>query len=364
MADVAEPGELIFAAGPDGQEELRRLTGGAQPFVVSRRAARRLLVDLPRIGRATAAAAVLATYTAPATRRPCVLAVHDVASWHPGAGEWLPLATRVRIRATVGASCRLATTVLALTEAARRDIIEHLGLVPEKVVVASAAVDAELADLLASTPRRPRAGELTLLAVGAVLPRKNLLVLGEAVRSLRDAGMPARLRVVGPVPEAGVAIASSLRRILGDALELTGYVSRPQLAVEYRSADVLCFPSVLEGFGIPVLEAMAAGTPVVVSDATSLPEVTSGAALVCPANDPAAWRDALVRLAEGPRLREQLVARGRRRVEDFSWSRTAATVLECLRGAGAGAGRIPTGSADNVGPQGALQESTPGERAR
>ncbi len=332
MADVAGPDELVYAVTEAGGAELRRLTV-VPSHIVSGRSAHRLMVGLPRIARQVGSHALFATYTVPPAVRPSVVIVHDVASWHPRAKEWLPLATRLRTRATVGPSTRLASRVLVLTESARSEVVERLHVPPDKVVVASAATDAELGALLSTTPRRASPEAFTVLAVGAVLPRKNLVVLAEAVRAVRDSGVSARLRVVGPVPARGRIVASRLQELLGSSVEMAGYVTTAELAVEYRSADVFCFPSLLEGFGMPILEAMAAGTPVVVSDASSLPEVAGGAALVCAADDPAAWREALLRLVREDGLGDGLRRRGDQRVSAFSWRRTAGVVMDSLRAA-------------------------------
>ena len=332
MGDVAGPDELVYAVTEAGRAELRRLTA-APSHVVSSRSAHRLAVGLPRIARQVGSDALFATYTVPPAVRPSVVIVHDVSSWHPRAKEWLPLATRLRTRATVGLSSRLASRVLVLTESARSEVVERLRIPPDDVVVASAATDADLKALLADTPRRISPDAFTVLAVGAVLPRKNLVVLAEAIGAVRDAGVPARLRVVGPVSAPGRGVAARLRELLGSAVDMLGYVTTAQLAVEYRSADVFCFPSLLEGFGMPILEAMAAGTPVVVSDAGSLPEVAGGAALVCAADDPTAWREALLRLVREDGLADGLRRLGDHRVPDFSWRRTAGVVMDSLRAA-------------------------------
>lgn len=332
MAGVADPGEVEYAVTAVGQSELRRLTD-APSHVVSSHSSHRLLFGLPAVARRVQVDAVFATYTAPPTVRPSVVVIHDVSPWHPQAQDWLPLATRLQMRVTVGASARLSRRVLVLTEEARRDVLDRLRLPPARVAIASAAVDSELAALLASRVEPPPADGLTVLVVGAVVPRKNLLVLAEAVRSVREVGVPVRLRVVGPVPTSGRTVAAGLQRLLGPAVELVGYVSTAELATEYRAADVFCFPSLFEGFGMPILEAMAAGTPVVISDTSSLREVAGDAALVCGARDAGAWREALLRLAVDQDLRHRLGRVGRQRVTAFSWRRTAEVVLEALRAA-------------------------------
>jgi glycosyltransferase involved in cell wall biosynthesis len=154
---------------------------------------------------------------------------------------------------------------------------------------------------------------------------------------LRDRGSDVVLRVVGAVHRTGAADAKEASRLLGDAVSFTGYVSPERLARELRTAHVLAFPSLFEGFGIPVLEAMVAGLPVAVSDRTSLPEVVADAGLICPASDAFAWAESLAE-AMGSRASE-LAASGRRRQADFNWARTATIVSSVLESV---AGRSPS----------------------
>jgi glycosyltransferase involved in cell wall biosynthesis len=154
-------------------------------------------------------------------------------------------------------------------------------------------------------------------------------MLADAVRLLRERGQDVVLRVVGSVPAAGAPAARAMYAELGDALETTGYVTQEQLAVEYRSAHVLAFPSLFEGFGIPVLEAMTAALPVVVSDRTSLPEVAGGAGIVAPAEDAEAWAAALAD-ALTPATRAALVSAGNDREGAFDWQTSAVGVSRIL----------------------------------
>jgi glycosyltransferase involved in cell wall biosynthesis len=163
-----------------------------------------------------------------------------------------------------------------------------------------------------------------------VLPRKNLPVVARAVRLMRDRGEDVVLRVVGTVHPTGRRDEAVARSELGEHVTFTGYVSRETLACELRSAHVLAFPSLFEGFGIPALEAMAARLPVVVSDRTSLPEVVGAAGLVVPAEDPDAWAAALTRPLQ-PATSADLVAAGTLREAEFRWDRSAAGVAAVLR---------------------------------
>jgi alpha-1,3-rhamnosyl/mannosyltransferase len=166
--------------------------------------------------------------------------------------------------------------------------------------------------------------------VGNVLPRKNLPVVARALRILRDRGEDVALRIVGTVHSTSQPEVARAHRLLGDGImTLTGYATPTELARELRSAHVLAFPSLFEGFGIPVLEAMAAGLPVVVSDRTSLPEVAGTAGLVVPAEDPDAWADALssAMLAD---VTSRLRAAGFGRESGFTWDRAALAVSQAL----------------------------------
>ena len=317
----------IAVTGEAPPEDLARLPA-RERVPVSTSSVRRLGVDLPRALRRLETPAVLVQYTAPLTRVPTVVAVHDLSFEDPRAVEWLPRATRLRYRATIWASVRRAAHVLALSEATRSDLVRVYRLDPARVSVAPAAVDPMFAQQLGAWPE-DRNGPLTVLSVGNVLPRKNLVVAAKAVRLLRDRGVDVRLHVVGIVPPEGRAIATEMATLLGDHVEIAGYASRVELARLYRTAHVLAFPSLFEGFGIPVLEAMTAGLPVVVSDRTSLPEVVGDAGLVVPAEDPSAWAEALERAVTNPEstgIRRRGQARGRA----FDWARSAEIVGDVL----------------------------------
>jgi glycosyltransferase involved in cell wall biosynthesis len=300
---------------------------------VSGSSARRLALDLPAAMRRLGTPAVLVQYTVPVSRVPAVVAVHDLSFEDPRAAEWLPLSTRLRYRATIRASVRRAAHVLAISAYTRDDLISRYGVEPDRVTVVPAAVDPRFARLLADTAEN-RHGPPTVLMVGNVLPRKNLPVVARAVRMMRDRGSDAVLRVIGTVHATGRRDAEEAYRLLGDAVYMSGHTSREQLARELKTAHVLAFPSLFEGFGIPALEAMAAGLPVVVSDRTSLPEVVGAEGLVVPAEDAGAWATAL----EGalrPAEAANLIRAGMDREKSFDWLDSAGivrTVLESVTG--------------------------------
>jgi glycosyltransferase involved in cell wall biosynthesis len=168
-----------------------------------------------------------------------------------------------------------------------------------------------------------------ILALGGVDPRKNTPRVIEAFAGLRShSGAPLELVIVG-MPQKGRTLAGSLSK-LGPEQRVTfaGFVSDETLVALYNAAEALLYPSIYEGFGLPVLEAMACGTPVVCSRAGSLPEVAGDAALYV---DP--WSEcditrALLELSTHEPLRELLARRGLRQARKFSWSRSAKQTLE------------------------------------
>ena len=264
----------------------------------------RMLVTLPRLLRNVGAALVHTQYAIPAGRScPAVVTIHDLSfERHP---ELMPLKDRIVFRSVVPRAARRAKRVLTVSERTKRDLVELYGLAPEKVVVTPNGVDP------AFSPSNNPLQRSYVLAVGAVQPRKNQLAAAEAAAAV---GLP--LIVVGPARDE--ALAGQLR---ARGADLRGYVSQEELVELYRGAACLVQPSRYEGFGLPVLEAMACGTPVVVVDEPALREVAGEAAVIVPERC----------LAEGIRRAlaepERLCAAGLRRVQAFSWSAAAETTL-------------------------------------
>lgn len=329
LFELDGPGAYDIAVTPAAPPEDLSLLPARERVLVSGSSTRRLAVDLPRSMRRLRTSAVLVQYTVPVSRVPAVVMVHDVSFEDSRAAEWLPRATRLRYRTTVRASVRRAAHVLTVSEYSKADIVRVYGVDPAHVTVAPNAVDPRLVALLEATPA-DRGGRPTVLMVGNVLPRKNLKVVARAVRLMRDRGSDVVLRVVGTVHPTGRGDADLARQLLGDAVTVAGYVSTADLAAELSRAHVLAFPSLFEGFGIPALEAMAAGVPVVVSDRTSLPEVVGDAGRLVPAEDPEAWADALQRALE-PAESARLVVAGERRVTQLTWAASAGLVSGALR---------------------------------
>lgn len=226
-----------------------------------------------------------------------------------------------------------ADVVLADSEATRRDILRLLDVPPEKAVAAPLAVAKGLRPLDRDAARRIVRDRHGLdgpyvLFVSTLEPRKNVTGLLRAFARLRG-GIPHRLALVGatgwnaePIVEAIAALGIS------DRVVRLGYAPDDDLNALYSAADVFVFPSYYEGFGLPVLEAMSCGCPVVTSNRSSLPEVVGEAGALCDPDDHAAIADAVLRLIEDETARERAVARGLAQAATFSWSACAARTRE------------------------------------
>ena len=220
-------------------------------------------------------------------------------------------------RALLPRIARRARLVIVPSEHVRAELVDLLGLDAGRVRAIPPGVDAAFADPPDPAPLLRRLGleRPYVLAVGTDSPRKNLGLLDRLAPGLEAAGLQ-------------VAIAGSGRSYLPSsapgAARRLGYVPDADMPGLYAGAAVLAMPSFYEGFGLPCVEAMAAGTPVVAADRAALPEACGGAALLVDPDDPDAFAAALVEAA-GPR-REQLTEAGRARAATLSWERTAEQV--------------------------------------
>ena len=240
---------------------------------------------------------------------PCVVTVHDLS--FARAPELMGWKDRVVFRRVVPRAVRRAARVITVSERSRHDLVELYGVPGERIVVTPNGVDPAF--------RPPHEGELGnrdyVLSVGAIQRRKNQLAALEAARSV---GLP--LRIAGPAKDASLA-----EELARGGARLEGYVDVDRLAELYRGAACLVQSSRYEGFGLPVLEAMACGTPVVAVPEAALQEVAGDAAVLVPET----------RRAEGIRRaleeRELLVAAGLERARAFSWRAAAERTLAAYR---------------------------------
>jgi glycosyltransferase involved in cell wall biosynthesis len=252
---------------------------------------------------------------------PAVITVHDLAiyrnpAWFPGRQ---PLSTRL----VVPRSVLRADVVIAVSENTARDVVDIFGVDRGRIEVVPHGVSPRMrtmsAEDLAQWRARLNLPERFILFVGTVEPRKNLPTLLEAWATMRDR---PDLVVVGSWGWLYEPIKEMMSR-LGPRLHHLDSVDPADLPAIYNLARILAHPAWYEGFGFPPLEAMACGTPVVVSDRSSLPEVVGDAAIVVPADQPQAWRKELERVLGDTQLAADLRHRGILRAAEFSWARAA-----------------------------------------
>lgn len=216
-----------------------------------------------------------------------------------------------------------AAGLIAISENTRQDAIRMLGLAPEKITTIYPGIAEEYFDAKPARRDRPY-----VLYVGTIEPRKNLDALLDAWRLLNpDLRGEFDLVVAGP---SGWAPPQTIARVCAETKYL-GYVPEADLPGLTAGATAFVYPSLYEGFGFPPVQAMAAGTPVLTSNNSCLPEVVGDAALLADAQSPAEIAAGLARLLESETLRARLSERGRRRAERFRWENCAAQSLEFLR---------------------------------
>ncbi|WP_165360661.1 glycosyltransferase family 1 protein [Candidatus Chloroploca sp. Khr17] len=237
---------------------------------------------------------------------------------------WLPLVAR-----------RL-DTIITDSQQSRSDLIRYLALKPERVKIIPMAAAPHYRPvsrtIVEQTLARLGIRAPYLLFVGSLEVRKNLTRLFEAYARLRTWSRQWTLVVVGARKLRQSPLSATVRRLgLEPNIHVTGYVAEEDLPALYSGADLFVFPSLYEGFGLPPLEAMACGTPVVTSNVSSLPEVVGDAALTVDPYDVTALARAMERALTDATLRTDLRAKGLARAAQFTWERTARETLEVYR---------------------------------
>jgi glycosyltransferase involved in cell wall biosynthesis len=284
------------------------------------------LTSLPRAARRLGVDVLHVQYNGPRVRDPAlVTTVHDVSfRLFP---EWFSLKDRLVLDLGLRSTLSVAQRVFAVSECAREDIAEVYGIDEQQISVTYNALppgfETPASGDVESVLERHGVTRPYVVFVGVQQPRKNL---PRAIRAFSAAkaerGLSHRLVLVG---KRGWQ-ASETERAIEDAgghVQSVGYVPDADLPALYAGADLLLFPSLYEGFGIPVLEAFACGTPVVTSDVSALPEVAGGAAVLIDPRDEDAIADGVLRVVGDAALGEELVRRGRARVRQFDWLETA-----------------------------------------
>ena len=277
---------------------------------------------------------------------PAAVFVHDLAfKLRPAEVPWQQ---RLYMGAVLGRSLRNAAAVLVPSEATRRDLLACYPITGLKSRVH--VVPEGVSPQAPPSPLPPRLEPGFILAVGTVEPRKNYPRLLAAYRHLRRESVPLLLGDRPGVPELviagrpGWAYGDTLERIKAErGVRYLGHVDDATLSALYRSAAILAFPSLYEGFGLPLLEAMAQGLPAVVGNAGALPELADGAAILVDPEDVLSIAAGLERLLADTSLRDKLGAAGRLRAAEFTWERAASTTRGVLRRIALSGASVPAG---------------------
>ncbi|HOG48383.1 MAG TPA: glycosyltransferase family 1 protein [Anaerolineae bacterium] len=262
-----------------------------------------------------------------------VVTLHDIGyRFFPRQHTWR---SRLYLDASTRFSCRAARRIIADSLATARDLEREYGVPRERVTIVYPGLD----------PAIVRAGEAAqqavreryhlpgsfVLYVGTIQPRKNLVRLVEAFGRLPASLASVDLVIAGQTGWlAGDIFGAVRRQDLEGRVHFPGYIAQEDLPALLSAAECFVMPSLYEGFGLPVLEAMACGTPVICSDGGSLPEVAGDAALLFPAGDVAALAQRLARLLDDAALQRDLAARGLAWCRRFSWQSTAQGILDVL----------------------------------
>jgi glycosyltransferase involved in cell wall biosynthesis len=263
-------------------------------------------------------------------RLPTVLTIHDltVLRFPELFRPWF----RHYARVVLPRAARAADAIIAVSQASKADIVATLTIPEQRVVVVPNGVDGCFRPVPAESERtldvRRRYGlpRDFVLTVGSVEPRKNLPRLLKAVAQLRARPDTADIALVHAGPDGWLAgdVSRTIRALdLSPAVRFLGYVPREELGALYGAARLCAYPSLYEGFGLPVAEAMACGCPVVTSNVSSLPEVAGDAALLVDPSSVDEIAAGIAALWTDPTRRHELSAKGRARASCFTWERTA-----------------------------------------
>ena len=267
---------------------------------------------------------------------PAVVTIHDMSlRLYP---RYHPPRRVILNRPLVDLAARRADAIIAPSESAKRDIVRFYKLDPGRVHVvyeAAAPSFTRVTDHAALERVRARygLGERIILYVGTIEPRKNLPTLIDAFAARRRSGeLTHQLVCVGPYGWLSRGIEAQIARSqVADAITFTGYVPFGDLPALYSLAEMFVYPSMYEGFGLPVVEAMACGVPVITGRTAALSEIGGGAIVEVDRLEPDALGRAMVDLAGSRARREELSGRGLIRAESFSWQRAARESLEIYR---------------------------------
>ncbi len=266
--------------------------------------------------------------------KPMVVTVYDLSFLR--FPERLSPRRRLYLRTMTALTCARARRILAISQSTADDLVNLLAVSAEKIDVTPLGYDQTVFRPLPSADieqfrQRQQLPERFWLYVGTLEPRKNLLMLLRAYQQL-PAGERLPLVLGGGIGWRGEQVLAAIERMeLGDTVKHIGFIPPADLPLWYNCAEAFLYPSLFEGFGLPVLEAMACGTPVLTSNVSSLPEVLGKAGLCLPPDDTERWATALKDTKRREDWRQAARQRSLQRAQRFSWSRCAELTLASYR---------------------------------
>lgn len=337
LAATAAPGDTYYVFSYRGAAAARLGNGTLTHLpLASRSVSWQRAVELPRYARRLSLDVLHVPFNyLPVGRARKIVTIYDLAFLdHPETHGFIE---RARLGLLTGYAARRTHQVITISEASRRAIVDRFGVAESRVTLAPPAVDRAVFRPASEEARAAIKGHLGvtapyLLHVGTLHPRKNVPVLIDALARLRARGAAVHLVLVGRRERGAAAVA---RRVAAHGLEdVVHHVARlpdELLAAAYSAAEALVVPSLYEGFGMPALEAMSCGCPVISSRAGALPETCGDAALFFDARSVDHLAAQLDRVLRGADLRHELVSRGFANCARFTWERTAELVSAAYR---------------------------------
>ena len=286
-------------------------------------------VNMPRLARASKADLLHQPgFSAPLFyNKPVVVTVHDLIALV--FGKEIPLGSQLYFGRWMPFSYKFADHIIADSHHTKRDILKYLKISPEKITVVHLAADQSFRQISPKETELVREkfglSEPFILHLATINPRKNLEFLVRVFSKVRlQVDKPIKLVITGKKGWYYNKLFKLVEDLkLNDNVVFTGYVTDTEKVALYNAATIMAFPSLYEGFGLPPLEAMQCGTPVVSSNTSSLPEVVGDAGILISPTDEKGWAEALSNLLTNQKERESLSKKGLVQAAKFSWERTA-----------------------------------------
>jgi glycosyltransferase involved in cell wall biosynthesis len=270
--------------------------------------------------------------------RPLMLPVRSAVTFHDMTFFLFPhlhtRSKRVFFPQAIRTSAKKADALLAVSESTRQDAIRLLDIPPDRITTTPLGVDPAFCPTpdpirLENVRRKYHLPEKFILYVGLIEPRKNLPLLIRAYKSMLEEGIEQKLVIVGRYGWMYDQVLDQISTLeIGESVHFTGYVERNDLPFVYNLASVFAYPTLYEGFGLPVLEAMACGVPVVTSAVSSLPEIVAEAGVLVPPQDEQALCSSVLTVLRDEVLQRRLSEAGAKRAGLFTWHKTAQATLE------------------------------------